>query len=111
MKWLMLSLTLFSQSLYASSVTDELAFLFYKERIETNSKSFEGDDQCYPRPDASSCAKVVCANLPSYLCDSADEIKQVTSMCKGNFGGACVASVIKKLPSYQSDSLDEMKDI
>ena len=112
MKWLILFFVFFStQTLFASSEADNLAFLFYKNKITTLDKSLEGDDQCYPRPDASSCAKVVCANLPAYQCDSADEIRQVTNMCKGNFGGGCVSSVIKKLPTYQTDSLYEMKDI
>ncbi len=111
MKWLILSLVLSSQALFASSEVDQLSFLYYKNKINSFEKGIEGEDQCYPHPDSSSCAKVVCANLPSYMCDSADEIKQVTTMCKGNFGGECVARIIKQLPSYQSDSLDEMKDI
>lgn len=111
MKWLILSLVLSSQALFASSEVDQLSFLYYKNKLNDFEKSIEGEDQCYPRPDSSSCAKVICGKLPSYMCDSPDEIKQVTTMCRGNYGGDCVARVIKQLPSYQSDSLDEMKDI
>lgn len=110
MRWALLGSLLFSQYIYAASI-DDLSFIFYKNKVSSSSKSLNDNDQCYPRPDSSSCAQVVCANLPSHECDEVEEIRQVTSMCKGNFGGQCLTGVFKKLPNYQYDELDEISEI
>lgn len=110
MKWALTGLILFSQYTYASKV-DDLSFLFYKNKLSSNSKSLNFGEQCHPRPGATSCVKVVCANLPTYLCDESDEIREVTTMCKGNFGGDCLTSIFKKLPKHQYDSMSEMEEM
>lgn len=111
MRWALLGSLLFSNYLQASTL-DDLSFLFYKNKISSSiSKSLSDNEQCYPSPGSSSCVKVVCSNIPSYQCDEADEIREVTTMCKGNFGGDCLTGVFKKLPKYQYDELSEMADI
>lgn len=110
MRWALLATLFLSQHLQASTL-DDLSFLFYKNKISSISNSKSGNDLCYPRPDSISCVKVICNNLPTFKCDDADEIREVTTMCKGNFGGDCLAGVFKKLPKYQYDDLSEMAEI
>lgn len=111
MKWVLLITLFVTQSSYAKSI-DNLAFLFYKNKINSSSnKSLKNVDQCENRPDSSSCAKVICSSLPPYKCDDTDEIKEVVNACKGNINGGCIQVVVSKLPPYKADDLDELKEI
>lgn len=108
MKWFLLLSLLSTQSIYASSTdVENLAFLFYQNKLSAPNNS-PPNGNCYPR---TSCLEVICKKLSSYECDTTSEIAEVILACKGNINGDCVSSVISALPSYESDTKSEMAEI
>ncbi len=104
MKWFFIFL--FSSALSASEVSNE----FYKNLLYGNI-SKHSDDQCYPQPDRGSCVKEFCSRLPSWGCDSAEEIQKVTKACSGNFGNACLVKACSKLSTFERDDFNELSEI
>lgn len=111
MKWLILFLL--STSLFAvenSKTAPQLATEFYTQLLNSSSNK-HSDDQCYPIPDRGSCVKEFCSRMPSWGCDDAEEIQNVTRACSGNYGNKCLANACNKLPTFQRDDFNELSEI
>jgi hypothetical protein len=109
---LTVALLLLSLSAFSKTVSKkQLAAEYFLNLANASSVQSFTHDQCYPRPDTSSCVKTVCDKLGPFGCDDQSEIKNVASMCSGNWGGECVQTTCGSLSSFDCDDLSELKEI
>lgn len=103
---------LLSFSTFAKPLTkQQLSTEFYKNLLNPSDLTVPPRDQCYPRPDITSCVKTICDKLSPFACDDESEIKEVAQMCRGNFGGDCIQTTCSNIPRWDCDDMDELKEI
>lgn len=102
-----ISLTAFGKQPTKSDLTTA----FYKNILSQKVLSSSPNDQCYPRPDITSCVKTICSKLSSFGCDTEEELRDVAFMCRGNFGGNCIQETCSNLSSFECDDSNEIREI
>lgn len=112
MKSVLLFVTLFSQSLFASSLSD-LSFLYYKNHLSSQEKSLSisNPGECHPGQRPVSCMRAVCEKLDADECDDNHEIQKVVEMCKGNVNGECFQSATRRLEKSDIDDMYEAQKV
>ena len=113
MKLIFILFTLFL-SLSVSSKTlskEQLVSQFYKNLLTPTLLKATPPNRCEPRPDVGSCIKAVCDKLSPFGCDDESELKNVASICRGNFNGDCINTTCASLSPFDCDEIDELTNI